>query len=85
MPIYEFLNKETQEIEEHIMKISELDQFKIDNPNLERYITGMNIGDSVRLGITKPPADFQKGVIERMKHSIPGNKIASKWETPREW
>lgn len=85
MPIYEFLNKQTNEIEEHMMKISELDTFKSENPQLERYISSMNIGDSVRLGVTKPPADFQKGVIERMKATIPGNKINSKWNTPREW
>lgn len=85
MPIYEFLNKETNELEEYSMRIAELDDFKLNNPHLERYISNLNIGDSVRLGITKPPADFQKGVIERMKASIPGNKITSKWDTPREW
>lgn len=85
MPTYEFLNKETQEVEEHVMKIAELDSFKENNPHLERYISSMNIGDPVRLGITRPPVDFQKGIVERMKAAIPGNNIKSKWETPREW
>ena len=43
------------------------------------------IGDPVRLGILKPPADFQKNVIGRMKESIPGNTLGkSKFSIPRE-
>lgn len=37
MPSYEFLNTKTKKIEEHIMSISAYDQFKVDNPHLERY------------------------------------------------
>lgn len=37
MPTYEFVNTETNEIEEHTMSISAYDQFKADNPHLERY------------------------------------------------
>ena len=37
--IYEFRNKETGEIEEHVMKLSEYDQFKEEHPELERVIT----------------------------------------------
>jgi putative FmdB family regulatory protein len=35
------------------------------------------IGDSVRLGITKPPSEFMTDVLGRIKHSVPGNKIGS--------
>lgn len=37
MPTYEFVNKNTGKIEEHIMSISSYDEFKADNPHLERY------------------------------------------------
>lgn len=88
MPTYQFKNKQTEEIIEKIMKISELDQFKQDNPDLEVFIgTAPVFGDPVRLGITKPPADFQKGVIDRIANSVPGNRIKeiTKFQTPREW
>jgi hypothetical protein len=38
MPIYDFYNSETDEIESYSMRISELDQFKEDNPNLSQKI-----------------------------------------------
>lgn len=38
MPTYEFLNKKTNKIEEHFMSISAYDDFKENNPHLERYI-----------------------------------------------
>ena len=37
MPSYEFLNKKTKKIEEHVMSITAYDQFKAENPHLERY------------------------------------------------
>jgi len=37
MPTYEFVNTKTKKIEEHIMSISAYDQFKVDNPHLQRY------------------------------------------------
>ena len=37
MPTYEFLNTKTKKIEEHIMSVSAYDDFKVDNPHLERY------------------------------------------------
>lgn len=37
MPTYEFLNKNTGKIEEHVMSVSIYDQFKSENPHLERY------------------------------------------------
>jgi len=39
MPLYEFRNTETDELVEQFMKISEYDQFNIDNPQLVRTFT----------------------------------------------
>jgi hypothetical protein len=40
MPLYDFLNNETGEIEEHSMSYTKLDQFKEDNPHLKQVILG---------------------------------------------
>lgn len=37
MPTYEFVNTKTKKLEEHTMSVSAYDQFKVDNPHLERY------------------------------------------------
>ena len=37
MPTYEFVNTKTKKIEEHTMSVSAYDDFKADNPHLERY------------------------------------------------
>lgn len=39
MPLYDFRNKETGEIEEHFVHLSERDEFLKDHPNLEHVIT----------------------------------------------
>ena len=39
MPLYDFLNKETGESEEHMVKLADYDQFIKDNPHLQREFT----------------------------------------------
>jgi hypothetical protein len=80
MPIYDIKNKDTGEIEEKFMTISEYEQYKIDHPNEEQVFTTMNFADSVSLGIKKPPREFQEGVIERIKRNTPGHNIQSRWD-----
>lgn len=45
MPTYQFKDIETEEILEVHMKISELDKFKEDNPNLSQLITRVSFGN----------------------------------------
>jgi hypothetical protein len=91
MPYYKFRNKETDEVTEVLMRIAELDQFKEKNPHLERYIDAVPmLGDGLRMsvpGIGQPDSAFEKGVIERIKQSVPGNTLAKNHKTklPREW
>lgn len=62
MPTYTFKNLNTNEIEEHSMRISQYDEFKSNNPHLERYHEpgeGPAMGDPVRLGLKKPDAGFR--------------------------
>lgn len=80
MPIYDIKNKDTGDIEEKFMTISEYEQYKIDHPNEEQVFTTMNFADSVSLGIKKPPREFQEGVIERIKRNTPGHNIQSRWD-----
>ena len=91
MPTYEFLNKETNEIEEHMMRISEYDSFKANNPHLERYIDEAPIlGDGMRMsvpGIGQPDARFEREIIGRIKEKVPHNTVkhGHKTKMPREW
>ena len=92
MPSYDFLNKDTNEVEEHKMRIAELDAFIENNPNLERYHTARNLpimSDGARMsvpGIGQAHMAFERGVIQRMKETIPGNTMGGhKTKMPREW
>jgi hypothetical protein len=93
MATYTFLNKNTNEIEEYSMKISELDNFKLENPHLERYFAVENLpsfGDGIRMntpGVGKADSTFEKYVINRIKETVPGNTLAKSHKTKmqREW
>jgi len=70
MPIYTFRDKETGEETDHLMKISEIDQFKADNPHLEKIITkAPSLGDPMRLGVRKTDDNFNS----LLKHIKKGN------------
>lgn len=86
MPTYDMIDEKTGEIFEIQMSIAEMEEYLKKNKHIKQAVTRMTLGDSVRLGITKPPADFQKGVIGRMKEKIHGNSLRnSKFNVPREW
>jgi hypothetical protein len=93
MPSYDFMNKNTGQIEEHRMSYTVLDQFKADNPHLEQYHSAQNLpimSDGQRLstpGMGKADSTFEKYIINRMKETIPGNTIKAghKTKMPREW
>ena len=93
MPTYEYMNKNTGVVEEHTMSYTVLDKFKEDNPHLERHFSleGLaGLGDGQRMsvpGIGQPHAAFERGVIQRMKDTIPGNTLGKSHKTkmPREW
>ena len=58
------------------MKISELDQFKKDNPHLIRVFecTSAGIGDPVRLGI-RENYDGWREVLNKVAERTPGGKV----------
>jgi hypothetical protein len=93
LPTYQFKNKETNEIEEYAFSYTKLEEFKQQNPHLEMHFSIENFpvySDGVRLsvpGTTKCDPTFEKYVIDRMKKSIPGNRleVSHKTNKPREW
>lgn len=78
---------------EHKMSYTLLDQFKTDHPELERYFSPENLpimSDGSRLsvpGIGRGDSAFEKGVIERIKATVPGNTLAQSHKTKsnKEW
>jgi hypothetical protein len=77
MPTYDFKNKETGEVTERIMKMSELDSFKKANPHLEIQLSTPALCNSVRMagGLTKGGAF--KEVLQKI-HSRTSGSILNK-------
>ncbi len=68
MPTYDFINTETGEVTEHRMSMTELDQFKEDNPKLERYFG--NQATSATYGKPKSSDGF-KEVMSKVQEAHP--------------
>ena len=92
LPTYTFLNFNTNEVEEHKMSYTVLDQFKENNPHLQRHFASEDLpilSDGTRMsvpGIGQPHMAFERGVIQRMKETIPGNTMSGhKTKLPREF
>jgi len=74
MPVYEFKNKETGEIEEHIMKYSDKEQFIKDNPHLESGIftaPPINYSGQAAQSLLGRAGDGWKEVQSRIKDGMP--------------
>ena len=72
MPLYDFKNIETDELEEHMVKISEYDDFLINNPHLQRTYTkvaALNYSAGPDM-LTKAGSGW-KDVQERIKSGMP--------------
>lgn len=93
MPTYVFKNKETGEIEEYVMSYTKLDEFKEQNPTLERHFEVADLpgfGDTMRMSINsgmKADGRFEREIIGRIKAKVPKNTLAKTHKTkmPREW
>jgi hypothetical protein len=61
-------------------------KFLEENPDVSQVFK-MNLVDPVGIGVSKPPADFQKYVIGRIKDSVPGaekEKLEKRWTVNKE-
>ena len=73
MPTYSFINQATGEVEDHYMKISELDDFKTTNPHLDQMITAPNIVGGVSL--RDKQSDGFKEVMSKIGEKSPGSSV----------
>ena len=73
MPTYEFRNKETGEVTEVFMKISQKDQYLLDNPHLEQTMTQAPAftGDHI---VVKKDSGF-KEVLQKIHEKTPGSQL----------
>lgn len=73
MPTYNFRNKETGEITEEFLRMSELDQYKQDNPHLEQaHVSAPALSYA---GATTKPSDGFRDVLKRIKKNNQGSNI----------
>jgi hypothetical protein len=79
------MNKETEEQYDVTLTYDEMIKYLEDNPQLSQ-IFRMNLVDPVGIGITKPPVDFQKYVLGKVKAANPlASAVAEKrWSIPSE-
>lgn len=74
MPTYNFRNINTGEEFEVSMKISELDAYKEEHPELQQFLLkAPGIGDPIRLGLKKPDDGF-KDVLKNVKSHHKGSR-----------
>jgi hypothetical protein len=75
MPTYVFRNKETGEQFEKIMKISELDSFRAENPQLETVIQAVAFGDPTKMTSTRKFDSGFKEVLQKIHERSPGSEL----------
>ena len=75
MPTYVFRNKETGEQFEKILKISQLDSFRAENPQLETVIQAVAFGDPTKLSNTRKFDSGFKEVLQKIHERTPGSEL----------
>jgi predicted nucleic acid-binding Zn ribbon protein len=74
MPTYIFRDKNTGDQFEKVMKISELDSFRAENPHLETVIQAPMVCDPTRVGVAKKDTGF-KEVLQKIHSRAPGSVL----------
>lgn len=75
MANYTFYNTKTNREEDLSMPISELDEFKAQNPHMQQIIkTAPALADPTRLGIKKPDSGF-RDVLKKVKRAHRGSTV----------
>ena len=75
MPIYNFKN-EQGEVEQHYLKISELDEFKASNPNLTMLLSTPQLIGGVSTDSGKLPEGFKDKLREIKKKHPHANGVS---------
>ena len=74
MPIYEFINTETEEVFEKIIPLGEFDQYLKDNPNIKRHYSSapaISYSGEASKGVLSRAGDGWKEVQDRIKSGMP--------------
>lgn len=77
MPTYVFLNTETNEIEEHFMSYTKLDEFKESNPHLKSQVTAPSIVSGVATKDRR--SDGFKEVMAKVGEAHPGSNVDNEY------
>lgn len=75
MPTYVFKNNETDELEEHHMKIAELNEFKEKNPHLTVQVGTPSMVTGVKSTLRMAGSEWRDHLGEIKKNSGRGNTI----------
>jgi hypothetical protein len=85
MPSYSYRDNKTNEEFTVIMSISEMEKYEESNPHLERLYGTVAIVDPVGIGVTRPPSDFSKYVLGKIKAANPHTEIGKRrWGVSKE-
>lgn len=79
MPIYTFKDRDTDDIVEFTLRISDYDNFLTSNPNLERYIDAVP-GLVSGVGGIKTDSGF-KEVLSKISDAHPNSQLADRHKT----
>lgn len=77
MPLYDFLNTDTNEIFEKRMSFADKEQFLEENPHIQSYfgnMSGIPLIDPVRLGVRKPDSGW-KDVLSKIHTKTAGSRL----------
>ena len=86
MPNYTFRNKETNEEITVNMSMAEHDTYLNDKPDWEQIIQSATVCDPWTIGVSKPPSDFTKYVLGKVKAKTAGADAVGtgRWNIPKE-
>lgn len=86
MIIRTYENVETKELHEEFLSIPDHDKYLEDHPEMRYVIGPANVVDPVGIGVKKPPTEFLKNVVGKVKEGHPlGGALEKRWHIPREW
>ena len=81
MPTYNFYNEKTEEEFEEFMKISELDQYKLDNPHIiQRPSLIAFVGDHI-MGVGPKNDEGFKERMSQIASAHPNSHLADRYKT----
>lgn len=81
MPNYTFENTDTGEQYILSLTMKEREEYLEKNPNVRQILSQIFVGDPIIQGVTKPPSDFSKYVLGRIKEQVPKSEAIERRHT----